>query len=163
MDKISYSNGMFDPLFSKILVAFDGSEPSKRALDCAAKTAAMFKGELVIITVVPKASFPILVEEGSTPFRAREYEVYQERMKESFRSSLERAEADVIERYPGLKYEAVLLEGRPSSTIVEEAKRRDVNLIMMGSRGLGGIAGWILGSTSRKVVDQCTKPILIVK
>ena len=62
-----------------------------------------------------------------------------------------------------LKYEAVLLEGRPSSTIVEEAESRDVNLIMMGSRGLGGITGWILGSTSRKVVDQCTKPILIVK
>jgi len=154
---------MFDPLFCKILVAFDGSEPSKRALDLAAKTAALFKGELVILTVVPKAPFPILAEEGSSPFRAREYEVYQQRMQESFRSSLERAEADVIERYPGLKYEAVLLEGRPSSTIVEEAEKRDVGLIMMGSRGLGGITGWILGSTSRKVVDQCTKPILIVK
>ena len=155
--------GMFDPLFSKILIAFDGSEPSKRALDHAAKTAAMFKGELVILTVVPKTPFPILAEEGSTPFRAREYEIYQERMRESFRSSLKRAEADIIGRYPGLNYEAVLLEGRPSSTIVEEAEKRDVNLIMMGSRGLGGITGWILGSTSRKVVDQCTKPILIVK
>ena len=155
--------GMFDPLFSKILIAFDGSEPSKRALDHAAKMAAIFKGELIILTVVPKAPFPIIVEEGSTPFRAREYEVYQERMKESFSSSLKRAEADIIGRYPGLRYEAVLLEGRPSSTIVEEAEKRDVNLIMMGSRGLGGITGWILGSTSRKVVDQCTKPILIVK
>ena len=154
---------MFDPLFSRILVAFDGSEPSKRALDLAVKTAAMFKGELVIVTVVPKAPFPILAEEGSSPFRAREYEVYQERMQESFRSSLERAKAEVIELYPGLRYEAVLLEGRPSSTIIEEADKRDVNLIMMGSRGLGGITGWILGSTSRKVVDQCTKPILIVK
>ncbi len=154
---------MFDPLFSKILVAFDGSEPSKRALDIAAKTAAIFKGELVIITVIPKTPFPMLAEEGSSPFRAREYEVYQDRMRESFRNSLDRAEADVIERYPGLKYEAVLLEGRPSSTIVEEAESRDVNLIIMGSRGLGGITGWILGSTSRKVVDQCTKPILVVK
>ena len=154
---------MFDPLFCKILVAFDGSEPSKRALDLAAKTAALFKGELVILTVVPKAPFPILAEEGSSPFRAREYEVYQQRMQESFRSSLERAEADVVQRYPGLRYEAVLLEGRPSSTIVEEAEKRDVGLILIGSRGLGGITGWILGSTSRKVVDQCTKPILIVK
>jgi nucleotide-binding universal stress UspA family protein len=33
----------------------------------------------------------------------------------------------------------------------------------MGSRGVGGITGWILGSTSRRVVDSCTKPILIVK
>lgn len=154
---------MFDPVFSKILVAFDGSEPSKRALDLATKMAAMFKGELVIITVVPKAPFPILAEEGSSPFRAREYEIYQKRMQDSFRNSLERAEADVLEHNPSLKYEAILLEGRPSATILEESEKRDVNLIIMGSRGLGGITGWILGSTSRKVVDQCTKPILIVK
>ncbi|MHA2163880.1 MAG: universal stress protein [Candidatus Thorarchaeota archaeon] len=32
-----------------------------------------------------------------------------------------------------------------------------------GSIGLGGITGWILGSTSRKVVDQCTKPVFVVK
>jgi nucleotide-binding universal stress UspA family protein len=87
----------------------------------------------------------------------------QVRMKELYRKSLEIAETDVRERYPHLKFEAVLLEGRPSSIIVDEAEKRGINLIMMGSRGLGGITGWILGSTSRKVVDQCTKPILIVK
>jgi nucleotide-binding universal stress UspA family protein len=87
----------------------------------------------------------------------------QVRIKELYGKSLEIAEANIRERYPHLKFEAVLLEGRPSSTIVEEAEKRDVNLIILGSRGLGGITGWILGSTSRKVVDQCTKPILIVK
>ena len=47
---------MFDPLFSRILVAYDGSEPSQRALDLAAKTAAVFKGELVVLTVVPRVA-----------------------------------------------------------------------------------------------------------
>ncbi|MDP2901210.1 MAG: universal stress protein, partial [Candidatus Bathyarchaeota archaeon] len=59
--------------------------------------------------------------------------------------------------------EAILQEGRPSALIVGEADRLGVSLIVMGSRGLGGITGWILGSTSRQVVDQCTKAILIVK
>lgn len=154
---------MFDPLFSKILVAFDGSEPSMRALDLAAKTAAIFKGELVILTVVPKTPFPILAEEGSTSFRAREYEEYQRKMFESYKNSMERAKSEIIQKYPDLKYESVLIEGRPSSIIVEEAENREVNLIIIGSRGLGGITGWILGSTSRKVVDQCTKPILVIK
>jgi nucleotide-binding universal stress UspA family protein len=154
---------MFDPLFSRILVAFDGSNPSRRALDLAAKTAAMFEGELIILTVVPKVLVPIFTEEDVDSIGAVELLEQQVRMKEHYGKSLETAEASIRELYPHLKFEAVLLEGRPSSTIVDEAEKRDVNLIMLGSRGLGEITGWILGSTSRKVVDQCTKPILIVK
>ena len=154
---------MFDPLFSKILVAFDGSEPSKRALDYAAKMAAMFEGEVIIITVVPRISLPLFPNEGSGSMPYMDLTKYQEEVSELYGKSLERAEASVKERYPNLKVQAQLLEGRPSSTIVEESEKRDVDLIMMGSRGLGGIRGMILGSTSRKVVDQCTKPILIVK
>lgn len=154
---------LFDPLFSRILVAFDGSEPSKRALDIAAKTAAMFKGELIILTAVPRVTIPVFAEEGTGSLRPIDIRDYQSKMMELYRKSLESAEAEVKMRYPDLKSEALLLEGRPSSTVVEEAEKRDVHLIIMGSRGLGGITGWILGSTSRKVVDQCTKPILIVK
>ncbi len=154
---------MFDPIFSRILVAFDGSEPSKRALDIAAKTAAMFKGELIILTVVSQVALPIFTEDGIGPFSVAEIQNGQDRLKHIYRQSLEKAEAEVRMRYPDLKFEALLMEGKPSATIVEEAEQRDVNLIMMGSRGLGGITGWILGSTSRKVVDQCTKPILIIK
>ena len=47
---------MFDPIFSRIMVAYDDSEPSKRALDLAAKTAAIFKGELIVLTVVPRVT-----------------------------------------------------------------------------------------------------------
>ena len=102
------------------------------------------------------------IDEGGY-MRAADIQYHRSQVKESYRRSLERAEADVKTRYPDLLSESVLLEGRPSALIVEEAERREVQLIMMGSRGLGGISGWILGSTSRKVVDQCTKPILIVK
>ena len=72
---------MFDPLFSRILVAFDGSEPSKRALDIAAKTAAMFKGELIILTVVPRVTVPVFVEEGVGSIRAADIQDYQYKMK----------------------------------------------------------------------------------
>ncbi len=154
---------MFDPLFTRILVAFDGSEPSKRALDIAAKTAVLFKGELILLTVVPKITFPIFAEERVGSMSVADIQGYQSKMEELYRKSLEKAEAEVRTRYPQLKLEVFLLEGKPSTTIVEEAEKRDANLIMIGSRGLGGIAGWILGSTSRKVVDRCTKPILIVK
>ena len=152
---------MFDPLFSRILVAFDNSEPSKRALDLAAKTAAMFKGELIILTVVPRVAMPFFSEDGIGSYSVAGIQNIYDKLREIYGRALEKAEVRM--RYPDLKFEALLMDGRPSATIIDEAEQRDVNLIMMGSRGLGGITGWILGSTSRKVVDQCTKPILIIK
>ena len=154
---------MFDPIFSRIMVAYDDSEPSKRALDLAAKIAAIFKGELIVLTVVPRVTIPIFSRDGIDSFSVAETQNMYDKMTEIFRRALEKAESEVRMRYPDLKFEALLLEGRPSATIVEEAEQRDVNLIVMGSRGLGGVSGWLLGSTSRKVVDQCTKPILIIK
>ncbi|MCX6656895.1 MAG: universal stress protein [Candidatus Bathyarchaeota archaeon] len=153
---------MFDPVFSKVLVAYDGSDPSKRALDHAAKMAAMFEGELVIVTVVPKVSVPIY-SNAELGAQAMDIASLQERMHENYSQSIKKAEEEIKSLYPHLKVETILKEGRPSSTIVSEADRLGVSLIVMGSRGLGGISGWILGSTSRQVVDQCTKAILIVK
>jgi nucleotide-binding universal stress UspA family protein len=88
---------------------------------------------------------------------------YQERMKRVYGKSLEEAEQDIKNHYPDLHVETILMEGKPSATIVEEAESTDMDLIVIGSRGLGGITGWILGSTSRNIVESCTKPILIVK
>jgi len=61
-----------------------------------------------------------------------------------------------------IEVETRLEKGRHSDVIVETAREEDVDLIVMGSRGMGGIVGF-LGSTSRYVVEACTKPILIVK
>jgi nucleotide-binding universal stress UspA family protein len=88
---------------------------------------------------------------------------YLNRIKELYQKALDEAETHVEDTYPGLKLEKVLREGRPSALIVEEADKKGVDLIIIGNRGLGGISGWILGSTSRRVVDHCTKPILVVK
>jgi nucleotide-binding universal stress UspA family protein len=153
---------MFDPVFSKVLVAYDGSDASKRALDYGVKMAAMFEGELAIITVVPKVSIPVY-SNAELGAQAMDIASLQERMHENYSLSLKKAEEEIKGIYPHLKVETLLLEGRPSSTIVSEADKLGVSLIVMGSRGLGGISGWILGSTSRQVVDQCTKAILVVK
>jgi nucleotide-binding universal stress UspA family protein len=76
---------------------------------------------------------------------------------------LEEVTAMLKEKHPEVKFVTVLKEGRPSATTVDQAEKDGVDLIVMGSRGIGGYTGWILGSTSRRVVDSCTKPILIVK
>ena len=153
---------MFDPVFSKVLVAYDGSDPSKRALDHAAKMAAMFEGELIILTVVPKVSVPVY-SNAELGAQAMDIASLQERMRENYGQSIKKAEEEIHSLYPHLKVDTIITEGRPASIIVSEADKQGVSLIVMGSRGLGGITGWILGSTSRQVVDLCTKAILIVK
>jgi nucleotide-binding universal stress UspA family protein len=153
-------------LFKKILVAFDGSEQSKRAIDYAVDMADSCKGKLIVLTVVPKMTLPVFPDEGfgSVPIStAQDWAEYQDKMKAMYKKSQNDVMKDIKEHFPKLETEAELLEGRPSSTIVEEAEKNQADLIVMGSRGIGGISGWILGSTSRRVVESCTKPVLIIK
>ena len=57
----------------------------------------------------------------------------------------------------------MLMEGRPSANIVDVTEKEAIDLIVMGSRGIGGIEGRIFGSTSRRVVDSCKTPFLVIK
>ncbi len=67
-----------------------------------------------------------------------------------------------LNKHLEIEVETRLEKGRSSDVIVETAREEDVDLIVMGSRGMGDIVGF-LGSTSRHVVEACTKPILFVK
>jgi len=74
-------------------------------------------------------------------------------------------EADEIVRtkHPNLNVRTILMEGRPSATIVDVAEKEGCDMIVMGSRGIGGITGWVLGSTSHRVAASCKKPVMIIK
>lgn len=153
-------------MYNRILVPLDGSEPSNHALDHALGIADKFGSELTLLAVVPKVMVPVFPDEGfgAAPVTAaKDMARYQDRMKEIYENVLVEAKAKVEKEHPELKVETILREGRPSATIVDLAENDGVDLIVMGSRGIGGITGWILGSTSSHVVDSCTKPILIVK
>jgi nucleotide-binding universal stress UspA family protein len=153
-------------LIERILVAIDGSEPSNRALDYAVELSAKWNAELTLLAVISKVMLPIFPDEGfgATPLAAaREFGQYQEKMRNVYQNILSEAIEKIKIEHPTLDVKTILEEGRPSATIVDLAETDGFDLIVMGSRGIGGITGWILGSTSRRVVDSCTKPILIVK
>ena len=145
-------------MFKKILIATDGSEHAKHALNYAVESAVKWGAKLMILTVVPPIS-PLVY---SSEFGAS----YIPELMDDHRKSHQRilSEAANIVKNKKLDIQVVtrLEEGRPSDVIVDTAKEEDVDLIVMGSRGMGGITGF-LGSTSRHVVEACTKPILIVK
>ena len=145
-------------MYEKILVALDGSEHAKHDLNYALESAVKWSAELIILNVIPQVYSLTYFDE----FSAQYIPDLMDNLRESHQRILSEAANVVKNKQPDMKVETRLEEGRPSDVIVEIAQEEDVDLIVMGSRGMGGIVGF-LGSTSRHVVEACTKPILIVK
>lgn len=63
----------------------------------------------------------------------------------------------------GIEKESFSETGSPAVVILDFAKSNDMDLIIMGSRGLGVVKGVLLGSVSQYVVEQSECPVLVVK
>ena len=133
-------------LITRVLLATDGSDSSENALNYSLGFLPN-DTKLVILSVMP--------------------EVVKQELETSLRKSHERfvrdAEKLVKNKRPDLVVQAVVEEGLPSDVICYYANTENVDMVIMGSRGLGGVKGFLLGSVSRNVVNACSKPVLIVK
>lgn len=139
-------------MFRNILLAVDGSEHALKAARAAGELARLSGGNLTAITAYEEV--PGYLGEPNLQ------KVIQERMKRS-KEVLEKA-ANEIGEIPGeLKTEA--LEGPPAEAILRVAETRGIDLIVMGTRGLGQIVGLLLGSQSQKVVSLAPCPVLLVR
>jgi nucleotide-binding universal stress UspA family protein len=72
-------------------------------------------------------------------------------------------EVDMIREIGGQDIQAHLEFGRPDTAIVEMAEELEAGLIVMGSRGLGGVRRALLGSISDSVVRHAHCPVLVVR
>ena len=152
-------------MYKRLLVAVDGSEHSYKALDHAVAIAEKFGSELILLAVISRFIIPTFASPGlpqginATTY----YFQYQDNMKKFYQDILTDLETRLSSEHPDLNVRTILKEGRPSLNIVDVAENEVCDLIVMGSRGMGCIMGWILGSTSRMVVDSCIKPVVIIK
>ena len=144
-------------MYRKILAAIDGSEPSLQALKHAVQLASNFDSQLVIISVMHQLKLPFQAHLGIWSTE------YHNKIKQGIEEMLHEAKNWVLRHNPQLYVETVMMEGRPWEIIVNYAANENVDLIVMGREGEGGVEGWVLGSTSKQVADNSTKPILIVK
>jgi len=62
-----------------------------------------------------------------------------------------------------IRYEEVRLVGDPGTSIATYAERKGFSLIIMGSHGQGALSSFVLGSVVRKVLANCSVPVLIVR
>jgi nucleotide-binding universal stress UspA family protein len=144
-------------MFRKILVAVDGSEAAWNALDCAADLAKNNQATLTIISV-----FEPLQSTSKFSPQPENISPYLKEIKEEHADLLNESVKRVMERASGVSIDKMLVFGKAREKIVEACKAGGCDLIVMGSRGVGGIRGCI-GSVSRSVVDEAPCPVLIVK
>ncbi|MFJ8580866.1 universal stress protein [Micromonospora sp. NPDC093277] len=74
---------------------------------------------------------------------------------------LEQLAAELTERHPGLRVQVRQVAGGPGATLVEESRRAE--LVVVGSRGVGGFAGLLLGSVSGQIAQHGHCPVLVIR
>lgn len=141
-------------MFQNILLAFDGSESSCKAAHLVAKISRCSPAPLVVRIVTAYDPIPPYLGEPNLQ------QAIDERMKE--------AEAVVAQAIQAIgetpaEIHTEILEGPAADAILRVAETRGCDLIVMGSRGLGQIAGLLLGSQSQKVVNHAPCPVLIAR
>lgn len=138
-------------MFKNILLAFDGSAHAQKAAQIAADLARQYRASLCLVhTYDPIPDYlgePFLQEAISRRTEAADRVVAQ-------------AQA-LLGELPQLETE--ILEGPPAEAILRVAGVRKVDLIVMGTRGLGQLQGLLLGSQSQKVLTHAACPVLLVR
>jgi nucleotide-binding universal stress UspA family protein len=147
-------------MLSSILVATDASPASNRAINIAADLAARYEARLHILHVVRDMQLPPALK------RMAEVEKIVGEREDVLLYVAEKIldEAERRARRRGAReVERVIGRGDPAGAIVSQAKRRKVDAVVLGTRGLGKVKGVLLGSVSRKVANLAETNCFIVR
>ncbi|MFO8114843.1 MAG: universal stress protein [Halorubrum sp.] len=142
-------------MFDTIVVATDGSDSVRRAVDVAVDIAARFDAEVHAVYVVDRG------EVESTPDEVRED--LRDALDERGESALEQVTGAAAERDPDLDVTVEVREGRPAAEISAYAREVDADVVAMGTRGRHGENRFLIGSVAERVVRTCPIPVLTVR
>ncbi|MHC9553190.1 universal stress protein [Corynebacterium diphtheriae] len=137
-----------------VVVAVDGSEASQNAVRWAANTANKRGVPLRLAASYTMPQF--LYAEGMVPPQ----ELFDELQSETM-DMIEAARVVAHEVAPDIKIGYVIAEGSPIDMLLDMSS--DVTMIVMGSRGLGGLSGMVMGSVSAAVVSHADCPVVVVR
>lgn len=139
-------------MYKRLLLAVDGSENSLRATDEAVKIASLISDcriEIIYVADYSKSKNEILHSQG------------KEELEYTRRKKLAPIEEKV--KSNNIEYKLEILHGYPGPTIIEYANKENVDMVIIGSRGLNSLQEMVLGSVSHKVMKRVNCPALIVK
>lgn len=141
-------------LENSVVVGIDGSAASTGAVAYAANTAATRGIPLVLVTTytMPAAMFA----EGMVPPQP----VYDELEKQCL-PIVEQARQSALKVAPHIEVSHAIVDGNPSQVLIDYSRR--AKMIVLGSRGLGGIKGMVLGSVSASVASHAFCPVVVTR
>jgi nucleotide-binding universal stress UspA family protein len=142
-------------VFSHILVAYDGSKPSMKALDKAIELKKQEPGTLLSIVYVFNLQTYMIGEAMITAPVGVEMGWYDraEHLVEEARAKVRHLNGATVS----------LLQGFPVAEILDFAEKNHCDLIVIGNRGLGAFREFLLGSVSHNIAQHSKIPVLIVK
>lgn len=138
--------------YASILLPFDGSETSRKAMVRAIELSKVDGSRITVIYVIPR------YEEMLEFFRT-------DAIKNSLRKEAEKVikEAEKTARDHGVSINTEIREGYPADEIIRASENLKIDLIIMGTYGWRGVNKAIIGSTSNRVISLATCPILVVR
>ena len=144
-------------MYKRILISTDGSDISQKAAQSAVALARDMKAELFAISV--KEPFPYSAISEMQPVPPQEFYDAQERIAaERVKAVLAAASA------AGVKAEGATVEAlHPWEAILDAAKQKGCDLIVMASHGRRGMAALLIGSETSRVLTHSPLPVLVVK
>ena len=147
-------------LFSKIVVAVDGSESSNKVYNMAAQLAKLSNGKLIIVHVVVVPPLPL----GGGLFYPDVSGIDKIRIdsEEAGRRLLQNYSEKSTNEY-SISVETILAQGYPPDAIIREADAKGADLIVVGSRGFSGAKQFFIGSVPNSVLHHSSIPVLLVK
>ncbi len=142
-------------MFKKILVAFDDSKESARALDHGIRLSQ--ENPSITLEVLHVFYLPVMVI-GEALVNAPAF------VDNNQYGHAQNAVAKAEQHVSALPNATVTLkQGDPATTVVEHAEETQSDLIIVGSRGMGGFKEMLLGSVSHHIIQHSKIPVLVVK
>ena len=147
-------------MIKKILVPVDGSEHAQKAVEFAANVAKQNDASVHLLHIISSTKIPKEVEDFVKSERIAEppatyLQVVGEKILGAAESEAKRMGIKNVEK--------IVMKGDPAQVIIDYAKEGDFDMIVIGSRGLGGVKGLMLGSVSSKVCHAADRTCVTVK
>jgi nucleotide-binding universal stress UspA family protein len=140
-------------MFRHILIGYDGSAHAQKALEKGLALAHLTQAAVTLVTAFPDIP---------TVLGSPQYDQLVEHATLAAREMANRAAAQA--RAQGFaEMHVEVIEGSPAECIMRVAEVRGCDCIVVGTRGLGVMAGLLLGSVSERLARHATVPVLLVK
>ena len=138
-------------MYERILVALDHSAGSDHVLAAAKELASMSKAKVWVLHLRERE---VIAQMGDVPSET------EDEATQTVNGAVKELTGLGVEAHGEVRDTTF---GHAAREIMADAKEHDVNVIVMGSRGRGDLAGAILGSTAHKVIHLADRPVLVVR